>query len=154
MVLSQAEKSVLCVPGFFSSDHLDLANFLKASSVLRDSYRFAHTTDLGIGLKHGVDREYVEYRFTREHKHSLKVCKIDINALWYVSLYLSRCVLLFRPPHMSNVFEDSVLKFAGPVSTATLHTFLRDNMSVPLSVLVPVHTYCFILLFFPVTPSV
>lgn len=36
---------------------------------------------------------------------------------------------------MSNVFEESVLKFADSVSTSTLHPFLRDNMSVPLSVL-------------------
>ncbi|XP_053484678.1 protein disulfide isomerase family A, member 7 isoform X2 [Ictalurus furcatus] len=84
------------VVGFFSgSDHLELAAFLKASSALRDSYRFAHTTDLGIGLKYGVDRE---------------------------------CVLLFRPPHMSNVFEDSVLKFSDSVSTSTLRTFLMDNI--------------------------
>lgn len=62
MVLSQCERSVLCVLGFFSgSDSLELAEFLKASSVLRESYRFAHATDLGLGLKHGVDEEYVEY---------------------------------------------------------------------------------------------
>ncbi|XP_072535579.1 protein disulfide isomerase family A, member 7 [Salminus brasiliensis] len=48
------------VVGFFSGpDSLQLAEFLKASSVLRDSYRFAHATDLGIGLKHGVDAECV-----------------------------------------------------------------------------------------------
>lgn len=66
---------MLCIPGFFSgSDHLELAAFLKAASALRDSYRFAHTTDLGIGLKHGVDREYVVYGFKMEHKHRLKKC--------------------------------------------------------------------------------
>ncbi|KAG7335964.1 hypothetical protein KOW79_000657 [Hemibagrus wyckioides] len=84
------------VVGFFSgSDSLELADFLKASSALRDSYRFAHATDLGIGLKHGVDEE---------------------------------CILLFRPPHLNNVFEDSVLKFADPVSTSTLRTFLRNKI--------------------------
>ncbi|XP_053350065.1 protein disulfide isomerase family A, member 7 isoform X2 [Clarias gariepinus] len=84
------------VVGFFSeSDNLQLAEFLKASSALRDSYRFAHTTDLGIGQKHGVDKE---------------------------------CVLLFRPPHMSSVFEDSVLTFTDSVSASTLRTFLRENI--------------------------
>lgn len=68
MVLGQAERSVHCVPGFFSgSDHMGLVEFLKASSALRDSYRFAHSTDLGLGLKYGVDREYVEYLLKREH---------------------------------------------------------------------------------------
>lgn len=147
---------MLYVPGFFSGDHLELANFLKASIALRDSYRFAHTTDLGIGRKHGVDREYVEYRFKRERKYRPKERKlifvVILMLLWFVSLYLSRCVLLFRPPHLSNVFEDSVLKFADSVSTATLRTFLRDNMSVPLSDLVPVHIYC-ILLFPPSYPK-
>ncbi|XP_007249749.3 protein disulfide isomerase family A, member 7 [Astyanax mexicanus] len=48
------------VVGFFSGpDSLQLAEFLKASSALRDSYRFAHATDLKIGLKHGVNSESV-----------------------------------------------------------------------------------------------
>ncbi|KAI5106166.1 hypothetical protein C0J45_3863 [Silurus meridionalis] len=84
------------IVGFFSgSDVLGLAEFLTASSALRDSYRFAHVTDLRIGFKYGVDTE---------------------------------CILLFRPPHMRNVFEESVLKFAGSLSTSTLRTFLRDNI--------------------------
>ena len=46
--------------GFFSSgDSPQLAEFLKASSSMRDSYRFGHTTDLGLGLSHGVESEYV-----------------------------------------------------------------------------------------------
>uniref|UniRef100_A0A672RRR6 Protein disulfide-isomerase n=1 Tax=Sinocyclocheilus grahami TaxID=75366 RepID=A0A672RRR6_SINGR len=36
-----------------------LAEFLKVSSALRDSYRFAHSTDVGTGLKYGVDGECV-----------------------------------------------------------------------------------------------
>uniref|UniRef100_A0AAR2IUT1 Protein disulfide-isomerase n=1 Tax=Pygocentrus nattereri TaxID=42514 RepID=A0AAR2IUT1_PYGNA len=43
------------VVGFFSgTESPQLAEFLKASSALRDSYRFAHSTDLRIGLKHNV----------------------------------------------------------------------------------------------------
>ncbi|XP_030637800.1 protein disulfide isomerase family A, member 7 [Chanos chanos] len=48
------------VVGFFSGPQSpQLAEFQKASSALRDSYRFAHATDLGLGLKHGVDSECV-----------------------------------------------------------------------------------------------
>ncbi|KAG9355288.1 hypothetical protein JZ751_000126 [Albula glossodonta] len=46
--------------GFFSgSDSEQLAEFQKAASAMRDSYRFGHTTDLGLGLKHGVETESV-----------------------------------------------------------------------------------------------
>uniref|UniRef100_A0A673IXF8 Protein disulfide-isomerase n=2 Tax=Sinocyclocheilus rhinocerous TaxID=307959 RepID=A0A673IXF8_9TELE len=48
------------VVGFFSGeDSTELAEFLKVSSALRDSYRFAHSTDVGTGLKYGVDGECV-----------------------------------------------------------------------------------------------
>ncbi|KAI1901475.1 hypothetical protein AGOR_G00034820 [Albula goreensis] len=48
------------VIGFFSgSDSEQLAEFQKAASAMRDSYRFGHTTDLGLGLKHGVETESV-----------------------------------------------------------------------------------------------
>uniref|UniRef100_A0A8C7M1W0 Protein disulfide-isomerase n=1 Tax=Oncorhynchus mykiss TaxID=8022 RepID=A0A8C7M1W0_ONCMY len=48
------------VVGFFSSaDSSQMAEFLKASSAMRDSHRFAHTADLSLGLKHGVESEYV-----------------------------------------------------------------------------------------------
>uniref|UniRef100_A0A672RR97 Protein disulfide-isomerase n=1 Tax=Sinocyclocheilus grahami TaxID=75366 RepID=A0A672RR97_SINGR len=48
------------VVGFFSGeDSTQLAEFLKVSSALRDSYRFAHSTDVGTGLKYGVDGECV-----------------------------------------------------------------------------------------------
>lgn len=48
------------VVGFFSGeDSTQLAEFLKVSSALRDSYRFAHSTDVGTGLKYSVDGEYV-----------------------------------------------------------------------------------------------
>lgn len=44
------------VVGFFSGvDSSQMAEFLKASSAMRDSHRFAHTTDLSLGLKHGVE---------------------------------------------------------------------------------------------------
>lgn len=48
------------VVGFFSSsDSPELAEFLKASGAMRDSYRFGHATDLGLGLSHGLESESV-----------------------------------------------------------------------------------------------
>ncbi len=53
--------------GFFSGeDSTQLAEFLKVSSALRESYRFAHSTDVGTGLKYGVDGEYVWHRAWRK----------------------------------------------------------------------------------------
>ncbi|XP_026084237.1 protein disulfide-isomerase A3-like [Carassius auratus] len=48
------------VVGFFSgANSTRLAEFLNVSSALRDSYRFAYSTDVGTGLKYGVDGECV-----------------------------------------------------------------------------------------------
>ncbi|KAG7457903.1 hypothetical protein MATL_G00232190 [Megalops atlanticus] len=48
------------VVGFFDgSDSEQLAEFQKAASIMRDSYRFGHTTELGPGHKHGVETESV-----------------------------------------------------------------------------------------------
>lgn len=92
MILSKAQsvQSVLCVPGFFSgNDQLEFAEFLKASSALRDSYRFAHSTDLGIGIKHGVNSKYAEYCFKREYKHKLKECQlIFMVTLMFFGMFL------------------------------------------------------------------
>lgn len=44
--------------GFFSgSDSSQLAEFLKGASLMRQSFRFAHTTDLQLGNKYGVTYE-------------------------------------------------------------------------------------------------
>uniref|UniRef100_A0A8C9RK30 Protein disulfide-isomerase n=1 Tax=Scleropages formosus TaxID=113540 RepID=A0A8C9RK30_SCLFO len=51
------------VVGFFSrSDSVLLAEFKKAASAMRDSYRFAHTTGLELGLKHGVEADVLLFR--------------------------------------------------------------------------------------------
>ncbi|XP_041962510.1 protein disulfide-isomerase A3-like [Alosa alosa] len=48
------------VVGFFSRpESTQLAEFQKVSGALRDSYRFSHTTDLGLGHQHGVETESV-----------------------------------------------------------------------------------------------
>nr|XP_023657071.1 protein disulfide-isomerase A3-like isoform X1 [Paramormyrops kingsleyae] len=48
------------VVGFFSgSDSPQLTDFQKAASAMRDSYRFGHTTEPGLGFKHGVETESV-----------------------------------------------------------------------------------------------
>lgn len=48
-----------CVPsGVFSgADSSRLAEFLRASSLLREQFRFAHTTDLKLGGQYGVNSE-------------------------------------------------------------------------------------------------
>ncbi|XP_073714233.1 protein disulfide isomerase family A, member 8 [Misgurnus anguillicaudatus] len=48
------------VVGFFSgSDSSQLAEFLKGANLMRDSFRFAHTTDLELGRKYDVTSESV-----------------------------------------------------------------------------------------------
>uniref|UniRef100_A0A8C7LNR8 Protein disulfide-isomerase n=1 Tax=Oncorhynchus mykiss TaxID=8022 RepID=A0A8C7LNR8_ONCMY len=90
------------VVGFFSSaDSSQMAEFLKASSAMRDSHRFAHTADL-----------------------SLVVPYNDVTIL--VSL-LTSMVVLFRPPRLNSKFEDSLVK-SEAVSIASLRQFIRDNV--------------------------
>ncbi|XP_064201545.1 protein disulfide isomerase family A, member 7 [Anguilla rostrata] len=48
------------VVGFFSGDGSEqLAEFQKAAGAMRDSFRFAHATDLGLGANHGLESESV-----------------------------------------------------------------------------------------------
>ncbi|XP_056154325.1 protein disulfide isomerase family A, member 8 [Lampris incognitus] len=48
------------IVGFFSGpDSPRLAEFLKAASILREQFRFAHTHIFSLGLPHGVDTESV-----------------------------------------------------------------------------------------------
>ncbi|KAL2080490.1 hypothetical protein ACEWY4_024283 [Coilia grayii] len=84
------------VVGFFSStDSPQLAEFLRAAAIMRDTYRFGHTTDLELGLKHGIETEGV---------------------------------VLFRPPRLSSVFEESSIRFTDTIATAALRRFIRDNI--------------------------
>lgn len=48
-----------CQVFFSGADSSQMAEFLKAFSAMRDSHHFAHTADLSLGLKHGVESEYV-----------------------------------------------------------------------------------------------
>uniref|UniRef100_A0A4W5N3S6 Protein disulfide-isomerase n=1 Tax=Hucho hucho TaxID=62062 RepID=A0A4W5N3S6_9TELE len=43
----------------YSPSLSQMAEFLKVSSAMRDSHRFAHTADLSLGLKHGVESDTV-----------------------------------------------------------------------------------------------
>ncbi|KAJ8000197.1 hypothetical protein DPEC_G00202340 [Dallia pectoralis] len=48
------------VVGFFSGpDSTQLAEFLKSASAMREHFRFAHTTHMALGFKHGVDTESI-----------------------------------------------------------------------------------------------
>lgn len=44
-----------CQVFFSGADSSQMAEFLKAFSAMRDSHHFAHTADLSLGLKHGVE---------------------------------------------------------------------------------------------------
>ncbi|XP_063041035.1 protein disulfide-isomerase A3-like [Engraulis encrasicolus] len=84
------------VVGFFSGHaSAQLAEFLKAAAAMRDTYRFGHTTDLQLGLKHGLQTEGV---------------------------------VLFRPPRLSSMFEESTVKFTDAINSASLRRFIRDNI--------------------------
>uniref|UniRef100_A0A8C6U6N2 Protein disulfide-isomerase n=1 Tax=Neogobius melanostomus TaxID=47308 RepID=A0A8C6U6N2_9GOBI len=83
------------IVGLFAPESAGLAEFLKAAGLLREQFRFAHSTDLSLGQ---------EYNATGE------------------------CVLLFRPPRLSNKFEDSVVVFSDFLTITSLRRFIRDNI--------------------------
>uniref|UniRef100_A0AAQ5ZGK3 Thioredoxin domain-containing protein n=1 Tax=Amphiprion ocellaris TaxID=80972 RepID=A0AAQ5ZGK3_AMPOC len=67
------------------ADSSRLAEFLNAAGLLREQFRFAHSTDL-------------------------------------------QCVLLFRPPRLSNTFEDSLVVFKDYLTIGSLRRFIRDHI--------------------------
>ncbi|CAI5644618.1 protein disulfide isomerase family A, member 8 isoform X4 [Oreochromis niloticus] len=84
------------IVGVFSgTDSPRLAEFLKAATLLREQFRFAHSTNLQLAEEHGADSE---------------------------------CVLLFRPPRLTNAFEDSVVIFRDYLTIGSLRRFIRDHI--------------------------
>lgn len=84
------------IVGVFSgADSSHLSEFLRAAALLREQFRFAHSADLKLGEKYGVNTE---------------------------------CVLLFRPPRLSNKFEDSVVVFTDYLTIGSLRRFIRDHI--------------------------
>ncbi|XP_029022462.1 protein disulfide isomerase family A, member 8 [Betta splendens] len=84
------------VVGVFSGPSSSrLAEFLRAAGLLREQFRFAHTTDLKLGEEHGVTSE---------------------------------SVLLFRPPRLANMFEDSMVIFTDYLTIGSLRRFIRDHI--------------------------
>ncbi|KAJ8247491.1 hypothetical protein GJAV_G00247020 [Gymnothorax javanicus] len=72
------------------------AEFLKAASALRESYRFAHTNAEEVLDKHNI---------------------------------VGEGILLFRPPHLSNKFEDSSVTYTGDLTTsAKIKKFIQENI--------------------------
>uniref|UniRef100_A0A672RS13 Protein disulfide-isomerase A3 n=1 Tax=Sinocyclocheilus grahami TaxID=75366 RepID=A0A672RS13_SINGR len=52
-----------------------------------------------------------------------------VGELTFSSLpFPSRCVLLFRPPHLNSKFEDNVVKYTESISISSLRKFIRDNV--------------------------
>uniref|UniRef100_H3CG96 Protein disulfide-isomerase n=1 Tax=Tetraodon nigroviridis TaxID=99883 RepID=H3CG96_TETNG len=95
--VSNYDASIIGV--FSGEDSSRLSEFLRASSLLREQFRFAHTTDLKLGEKYGVDS--------------------DGGA---------RSVLLFRPPRLKNMFEDSMVAFRDHLTISSLRRFIRDHL--------------------------
>uniref|UniRef100_A0AAQ5YNK0 Protein disulfide-isomerase n=1 Tax=Amphiprion ocellaris TaxID=80972 RepID=A0AAQ5YNK0_AMPOC len=84
------------IVGVFSgADGSRLAEFLNAAGLLREQFRFAHSTDLQLAEDHGIHSE---------------------------------CVLLFRPPRLSNTFEDSLVVFKDYLTIGSLRRFIRDHI--------------------------
>ncbi|KAF7646553.1 hypothetical protein LDENG_00185780 [Lucifuga dentata] len=84
------------VVGVFSGvDSSGLAEFLKAAGLLREQFRFAHTTDLKLGEEYGAHTE---------------------------------SVLLFRPPRLASMFEDSFVVFSDFLTIGSLRRFIRDHI--------------------------
>uniref|UniRef100_A0AAQ6ARP5 Thioredoxin domain-containing protein n=1 Tax=Amphiprion ocellaris TaxID=80972 RepID=A0AAQ6ARP5_AMPOC len=84
------------IVGVFSgADSSRLAEFLNAAGLLREQFRFAHSTDLQLAEDHGIHSE---------------------------------CVLLFRPPRLSNTFEDSLVVFKDYLTIGSLRRFIRDHI--------------------------
>uniref|UniRef100_A0A3Q0RH87 Protein disulfide-isomerase n=1 Tax=Amphilophus citrinellus TaxID=61819 RepID=A0A3Q0RH87_AMPCI len=78
------------IVGVFSGvDSPHLAEFTKAAALLREQFRFAHTTEVQLA---------------------------------------EECVLLFRPPRLTNAFEDSVVIFRDYLTIGSLRRFIRDHM--------------------------
>ncbi|XP_071400813.1 protein disulfide-isomerase A3 [Centroberyx affinis] len=85
------------VVGFFAdAGSTAQAEFLKAASALRESYRFAHSNSEALLQSHGIDGEGV---------------------------------VLFRPPRLSNKFEESTVKFSEEKFTSNkVKKFIQDNI--------------------------
>uniref|UniRef100_A0A672ZFT1 Protein disulfide-isomerase n=1 Tax=Sphaeramia orbicularis TaxID=375764 RepID=A0A672ZFT1_9TELE len=84
------------IVGVFSDLHTSrLPEFLKAAGLLREQFRFAHSSNLNLAKKYGAN---------------------------------SDCVLLFRPPRLSNKFEDSVVVFTDYLTIGSLRRFIRDHI--------------------------
>uniref|UniRef100_A0A8C1Y0P1 protein disulfide-isomerase n=1 Tax=Cyprinus carpio TaxID=7962 RepID=A0A8C1Y0P1_CYPCA len=98
------------VVGFYSGeDSTQLAEFLKVSSALRDSYRFAHSTDVGTGLKYGVVDGECVLLFRPPHLNS----KFEDNVVKYTeSISISSLRTFIRDnvfglcPHLTTENRD------------------------------------------------
>uniref|UniRef100_A0A8C9SQ93 Protein disulfide isomerase family A, member 7 n=1 Tax=Scleropages formosus TaxID=113540 RepID=A0A8C9SQ93_SCLFO len=58
-----------------------------------------------------------------------KGCGFDYATFDFELIWVScRGVLLFRPPRLSSIFEESVKKYTGPINTSTLRRFIKHNI--------------------------
>uniref|UniRef100_A0AAQ5ZS45 Thioredoxin domain-containing protein n=1 Tax=Amphiprion ocellaris TaxID=80972 RepID=A0AAQ5ZS45_AMPOC len=60
--------------------------------------------------------------------HCLTVMSDITSVLHDCYMCVSRCVLLFRPPRLSNTFEDSLVVFKDYLTIGSLRRFIRDHI--------------------------
>uniref|UniRef100_A0A8C7QGB3 protein disulfide-isomerase n=1 Tax=Oncorhynchus mykiss TaxID=8022 RepID=A0A8C7QGB3_ONCMY len=101
------------VVGFFSGpDSGQLAEFLKAASVMREHFRFAHTIDMTLGLKHGVDTDFgMCPHLTNENRDKLK--GQDLLTAYYDLDYLQN-------PKGTNYWRNRVMKVGSQFASQGL----------------------------------
>ncbi len=76
----------------------------EVSSALRESYRFAHSTDVGTGLKYGVDGEYVWHRAWRKQPFE-KLRDYDQD------LFAVRSSANLKGPNSKRILAEVFLKY-------------------------------------------
>ncbi|TSK28277.1 Protein disulfide-isomerase A3 [Bagarius yarrelli] len=98
---------------FESSSSPQLVEFLKGASLMRDSFRFAHTTDMQLGHKHQLTSDYgICPHLTKENKDQLR--KRDLMTVYYDLDYLHN-------PKGSNYWRNRVLKVVSQYKDHGLH---------------------------------
>lgn len=57
----------------------------------------------------------------------VRIC-VCLSETVCVPVFVVRSVLLFRPPRLKNMFEDSMVVFTDYLTIGSLRRFIRDHM--------------------------
>uniref|UniRef100_A0A8B9JT34 Protein disulfide-isomerase A3 n=1 Tax=Astyanax mexicanus TaxID=7994 RepID=A0A8B9JT34_ASTMX len=97
---------------FESSDSPQLVEFLKGANLMRESFRFAHTTDLQLGLKYNLTSDFgICPHLTKENIDQLR--KRDLLTAYYDLDHVHN-------PKGSNYWRNRVMKVASQYSSRGL----------------------------------